>query len=61
MKTRFGSVDVDCECANQRIKMKQIAVEIGYVHGENDLTYRYFYSKVSQFVCNLENMENTGI
>ena len=53
MKTQVGTVAVDFVCANQGIKMKQIAVEIGYVHGKNDLTYRYFYSKVSQFVKTL--------
>ena len=28
------------------LRMKQIAVENGYFHGKNALTYRYFYSKV---------------
>ena len=46
VSTQDSSGGAESACAIPGQKMKQIAVENGYFHGKNALTYRYFYSKV---------------
>jgi len=46
VKTQDSSGGAESAGAIPGLNMKQIAVENGYFHGKNALTYRYFYSKV---------------